>query len=492
MFNFVFALLLVALLLSTTAWAEGTDCPAEQPVTPKVMSSPETFAKWLQGNAESLKTVEDLICCLPQNYLKNYLVSHSGRAGQNGSPESPRIFLYDTTKNNSMILAFNGGEAYLNQPHNVELGFIKDNKKFDVYDIEFYKRFAEISEKNPARCLRCHADSINQEARPFVHMDATPMFVSGAVSCSPNEDEIQTKSQSLALDAIVKNPRFRCLDRAQAQATLKNVKEKFPKYEGPFADRIKKMKEMFKPYQKMRLARLIHDSAHYEEYKFALVGADMCPNFKIADWLPADVAGQHTSVSSLRDEIAAANEAKDWPELHVKLKEEQNDHERSLSKILRSDFDLRRGSFRPSFQSWLCPSEPSFAKTENATLPEKGVDRILGKFELDSRLRAFPSDDLNPLTPILRFLIEGRAIDTAGWTLAFNPKEDFQPFDHYAEGLIALEPAKGTLKALLATPKKQPRPTEPAETCEKLRLASLKSLTGFVGRKPSEAVPKTP
>ena len=121
MFHLVFAALVSGFALPAHAINE---CPANQPLTTKMMT-PDGLRQWLKINAEELKTVEDVVCCLPQNYLKNYLVSYSGRAGQTGSPESPRVFVFDPQqqqKSATMILTFNGGDAYLSDPHNIEMG----------------------------------------------------------------------------------------------------------------------------------------------------------------------------------------------------------------------------------------------------------------------------------------------------------------------------------------------------------------------------------
>lgn len=472
--------LILQWLMVVTLAHSASECPT-QPISAKSLSSPDTFRQWLQKNAGDLKTVEDLICCLPDAYLKNYVVSHSGRAGQNGSPESPRTFMFSEVKNGKVIFTFNGGAPYLNQPHNIEMGFIKDDKTFEIYDIEFYRRYAEMSEKNPARCLRCHSEGTTQEARPFFHMHATTNFVAGAPTCSGLEDDIQTRAQTLSLKAIVENPRFRCLDRAQAQNTLSSPREKFPKFAGPFVERLKQLRETFRPYQRNRLAKLISESPNYEEYKFITVGAEICPNFKAEDWMPPAVISQHNTTAWMRPEVAAITEQKDVAEAHTQLKEEFDDRERILKKILKSDFDLRRGSYRPVFQGWLCPSDPSFQKGEKATLASA---KNLGKYEIDTKFRVFPETDLGH-TALFRFLTEGRNVDSSTWSLAFNAKDDLHVFDRIADQLVALETPKSPLRATFPGGAKLSTKPGP-ETCEKLRQESLKALGSLVSRKPAE------
>src|ERR1700761_6462635 len=97
---------LLHILVASPVFA-SSDCPVNQSLTAKNMT-PDGFAKWIRTNAEALKTVEDLICCLPSNYLRNYAVSFAGHLGQNGSPESPRIFVFDSTKAGSAVFTFNG------------------------------------------------------------------------------------------------------------------------------------------------------------------------------------------------------------------------------------------------------------------------------------------------------------------------------------------------------------------------------------------------
>jgi hypothetical protein len=441
---------LLAALLMTFSSLAAIDCPTKETIPPKLMN-PEGFRQWLSLNSDSLKTVQDLVCCLPPNYLQNYVISHGGRAGQNGSPESPRMLLFDPNETNPFILAINGGDPYLNQPHNVEVGFIKD-KKFEVYDIEFYKRIADMSEKNPVRCMRCHGDN-HSEARPFFHMNLASSYVAGANKCSPEEDEIQIKAQVLALETSLKLARFHCLDKAVAQSSLALAGEKKDVLiqSGVLLENLKKLRAIFNSFEHLRFAQILHDTPDYENYKFAILGAEICAGFKPSEWLPAEVATHHNSTKTLRLKTATIETAAEWNDLRNQLKNDSEARKKSLRKILRSDFDLRRGQFRPSFQSWLCPSDPTFQKSEIFEIPKDSPspDRIFARYLADTRLRLFPTSDLEGSTAALRFLIEGRDIDTAGWTLSFNQQEDFQPFKMVADDLVDLEPVKSAIRSLL-------------------------------------------
>jgi hypothetical protein len=450
--------LIFGILLATSARA---DCPSTQNLTAKSMN-PEGIRAWLKGHSDSLKTVEDLVCCLPQSFLKNYLVSYAGRAGQNGSPESPRVFLYDSTKTDTLMLTFNGGDAYLNQPLNVEVGYLKDNK-FDVYDIEFYKRFASMSERNPARCLRCHGETTTREltaneARPFFHMNASSSFVGGTATCSPEEDDLQNKVQTMALDQIVKNSRFNCLDRALAQTTLAN-KEKTPFRNGPFAEKLKRFKSILSKYQKTRLAKLIHDSPKYSSYKFAILGSQMCPGLKPEEWLPPKIGFEN--MTAVNSEIANASTSDEFARALNHLQDERDSHIRSIKRIANSEFELQRGTFRPSFQSWLCPSDPSFAKLQPVDVPPDltPLAKTAFRYELDTKAKIFPPSDMTHATATMRLLFEGRGVDTTGWSLAFSPKDDLQPFESVVAELLSGEPKNNR-----------------DWTCEKLKRASLQAL----------------
>jgi|GEM_PF-5688225 len=459
MFHLVFAALVSGFALPAHAINE---CPANQPLTTKMMT-PDGLRQWLKINAEELKTVEDVVCCLPQNYLKNYLVSYSGRAGQTGSPESPRVFVFDPQqqqKSATMILTFNGGDAYLSDPHNIEMGFVKDGKKFEIYDIEFYKRFAQMSEKNPVRCLRCHSEVNGSEARPFFHMNGSANFVTGPSTCSSEEDELQNRAQLMALGAIIKNPRFGCLDRAQAQSTL-NAEEKNHKWTaGNFDENLRKLKNILREYEKNRLAGLVHDSPDYSKYRFAIVGAERCSNFKATEWLPADVIDKHSNFSTLRPELAGVEKEEQYHEAWDRLKDEQDGRARLLRRIARTEFDIKRGTFRPAFQSWLCPSDSTFEKLKDFKIPSEAPERALAKFEIDSRLRIYPQNENTDRTALLRYLLDGRGVETSAWTLSFNPKEDLHAFEPIANELMALDPKDKDLKE---------------KACDRLKQSSLKA-----------------
>jgi len=381
------------------------------------------------------------------------------------------VFLFDDQKTGSTVLTFNGGDAYLNEPLNIEMGFLKDNKKFEIYDIEFYKRFAQMSEKNPTRCLRCHADSNNMEARPFFHMNGSASFVTGPTPCSIEEDELQNKAQSMALQAIVKNPRFSCLDRAQAakaQATLGN-QEKNHKLQGTYTENLKRLQELFSRFEKNRLAQLIRSSPNYASYRFALIGAELCPGFKPSEWLPAEILSQHNVFSSLNPELAGIDNEDQYREALDKLKSEQEGRARGLKRILKSEFDLKRGSFRPAYQSWLCANDSDFEKWREVKLSNEPRERAFAKFQMDTKMRIFPKNERADITAALRFLLDGRGIDTSAWTLSFNPKEDLHPFEPVAIDLVALE-TQGR-----DSPLKD-------KSCENLKANSLKA---FITPKPA-------
>lgn len=437
----------------------ANECPAHQPLTTKQMT-PEGVRQWLTKNSEALKTVEDVVCCLPQTYLRNYLVSYSGRAGQTGSPESPRVFAFDSQKPGTMILTFNGGDAYLNDPHNIEMGFIKDGKKFEIYDIEFYKRFAQMSEKNPMRCLRCHSEVTGNEARPFFHMNGSANFVTGPGSCSSEEDELQTRAQKMALEAIIKNPRFNCLDRAQAQATLAAHEKNHKWTTGNFDENLRKLKNILRNYQKNRFAELVHAAPEYSRYRFAIVGAERCPGFKPAEWLPADILSKHNVFSALQPPLSGIEKDDDYHEAWDKLKEDQEGRLRGLRRIARTEFDIKRGTFRPAFQSWLCPGDPTFEKLHDFKVPTDPVERAFALYEVDAKLRIFPQSDGTDRTAILRYLLDGRGVDTSAWTLSYNSREDLHAFDGVAEELMALEPKDKELRE---------------KSCERLKQSSIKA-----------------
>src|SRR5262249_50241468 len=133
---------------------------------------------------------------------------------------------------------------------------------------------------------------------------------------------------------------------------------------------------------------------------------------------------------------------------------------RALRNIQKSEFEFKRGFFRPSFQRWLCNSEGALAKVEGQTLPTANPERTYALYEADSKLRVFSSDE-HEGTSVLRYLLEGRGIETAGWTLSFNATEDLQSFEPFGDELLALEPSNSPLRD---------------RACEKLKQNSLHAL----------------
>src|SRR4029079_13224583 len=93
----------LTLLLSWHSYAadqsslvSNNQCKAGKPLKIEEMKSVEDISSYFEKNKKNLTTIDDYVCCLPKEYLKNYLVGIASAAGQNGTPDGPRIIMFDT------------------------------------------------------------------------------------------------------------------------------------------------------------------------------------------------------------------------------------------------------------------------------------------------------------------------------------------------------------------------------------------------------------
>ncbi len=70
---------------------EKLNCPAHQFI-PESLINPAGLRSWLNMHSD-VKSVTDLVCCLPESYRSLNFVAPSSFAGQPGTPHSPRILL---------------------------------------------------------------------------------------------------------------------------------------------------------------------------------------------------------------------------------------------------------------------------------------------------------------------------------------------------------------------------------------------------------------
>lgn len=94
---------------------EQVRCPG--PKMPKHFDNPRLISNWLRASGKHVKTIEEFVCCLPDAFQKQYIIGHSSVAAQNGTPNSPRVIMFDVKEEKGVFapkrmltMSFNGGE----------------------------------------------------------------------------------------------------------------------------------------------------------------------------------------------------------------------------------------------------------------------------------------------------------------------------------------------------------------------------------------------
>lgn len=221
-----------------------------------------------------IRSVEQLLPRLPKEFQKNYVLMKDSVSNQGATPENPRVIVFSNDA--KLILAFTGDSEKAKDYSNLEIiQFREKTNSFEFRKVEFDKdKVANISEKNPERCLKCH----QKDPRPNWE---NYRFWPGAYgekddSLSPTEEKQLT---SFFVDAL-KHPRYQHLtnlkESFQMELDYTNVKRTKGHHNIEFGRRVAQLN--FR-----RIARLIRDLPNYEKIKYAVIGMLRCARWYSGD-----------------------------------------------------------------------------------------------------------------------------------------------------------------------------------------------------------------
>lgn len=464
--------------------------------------SPEGLAAWMRGNSSTVKTAEDFICCLPKSYRKRIFIAHASQAGQNGSPESPRVFFVNgdlfsaAQPQDVMILTVNGGAEYLNQRSNVEAAFYRaKSEKLEFYDGSIEGETMHLSGRNPEQCMICHGESGTESKYgsksifdPFGHW---PRFVGGAVKCFPEEDKIQLYQQKLALKAVRDLPRFRCVDKEGIDEDIKKLeigesREASLNTTGAFAG----FDAFLFGINGKRVARIVRDTPDFEAYKYAIVGSEKCADFldKFDSWIPKEIQKHHTQLATVSKAAASYKTEDDLKRIVEDAKARGAAQREKVKRTFEAVIGDKKNGLEPS-------SIPFACQNLNLADAEKGIEQLpamiktvhndtLRKYFIDQMLKTKPLQIRGGTSAVTRYLFEGRGIDMSNWGMEPLPGE-YKIGLAISSDLIAHEPESSVLKkwdqerssASRAFPMGGPGRTTPDHNfCSKLRKASHDAL----------------
>lgn len=106
---------------------------------------------------KNLKTIEDTLPYLPQEYFSNFVMMHSSMSLQKASLENPRVLLFGPTA--KFVISYNGSHLQKGYYDFEILEFDPKTKVTNLYEITFPQQTSgavRFSQANPPKCLECH------------------------------------------------------------------------------------------------------------------------------------------------------------------------------------------------------------------------------------------------------------------------------------------------------------------------------------------------
>lgn len=492
-----FVLVTISINFVLSIASGNTACKARTPFPADL--TPLSFRSWLQANTEPLSDPGDLLCCLPEVYRQKYIILHSSDAGQNGSPESPRILLSPDLSNrfsltsskdvnqkvqDTMIFTINGGASYLNQKEAVEIfNYNRKTDSIDYFDLEktHSGKFA-LSEKNPKSCMVCHGERgqvPKSGPRPlFDNFDHWPRVVGGAKRCNPDEDRLQLLKQKKALEAIRDNPRFSCLDKTKITKALKMIESKgafnpnghsslseinFEVFEfDRFLDRV----------NDKRVFKIVSQSPDYQAYKFLIFGDILCGSNEIAahlnEWMPSTIQANHSDVSFASSENSSIRTLEDLRNRLSQLRGQSKELQQSQKAEAQKRSKVDQTAISPGTNFYSCGEgrTPRFAEEGLRSALEIN-NPVLRAYTIDRWMNTPPNTESGTISAISRYIFEGRGINISDWSMDLG-RGQYRGNPTIDDLLLETEPENSPLRRILA-PRTLGMSTYDKATSEKIK-----------------------
>ena len=429
-------------------------CPAGAGIPDGAMDA-AGISLWIKDHSQQLKGPDDVVCCLPEEYRRNYVVAHNSIAGQSSDVHGPRVLMFNSLPHSTAdggsplkcVLSINGGESTLNNASNLEF-MCNDRSRAQVEftDVDFSTGRPVVNGGNPPACMGCHGtDGAAGPGGPHTIFDpegAWIRFVRGGGACNDDEAALQLAIEGAAKAAMRENPRYRCLDLRPGNGNPFDVRGL------PGTSTIENFDLAVSELNERRLAQLTVTTPNYDRYKYAIAGHEFCfftEANALEGWLPDSVLAKHDSRASLLPVIADSTDLIGTVRASLVRQESEN---ASLRAGVRAATVAVRAGRAPEFKiatnAMSCPFN-SLSGAVDGLSKKLGQSPTVNRFLADSLLRGFRGLEFNP---ILRFLLEGRGIDMSGWSMDPTPGDYRRAPDRLLGHLLDLEPVGSELKKL--------------------------------------------
>ena len=421
------------------------------PVTPLNIDDfePEKLSLWIEENGSNLNSAKDFLCCVPDQVKNRFAIAHSSLAAQNGNAKNPRvIFFHKSVKDsinpndNRLHFAFslNSGRSHLNNPNNIEFVFAdKLSGKLSYFDLEISSNHRGfVGGENPEKCMACHGTYNSFGAKPIFTDRPWHNFVSGntfavnkhqrSLRCEPVPKEVVRKLDidtldSLLEDALNDNSNFACMNIGTLTGARSSISNSDEVRDQNLLTNLIEFDDALRHAHRHRIWKDISSSPQYDQFKYLMLGATLCKEMKLRNWVPNQVLypalaevdfydhrfGQINSRSRFQLPLGGVLQAshqklslelQKFDQRTAELSNLLNDSRAWQNFLENSDSELHFG--RNPLACYRDQAEGLIQRTfsrYNATRP------LLSRFELDNLLARESSNLGNH--PILRFIYEG-------------------------------------------------------------------------------------
>jgi len=193
-------------------------------------NDPTAVFAWLR-NSGANKSVEDILCCMPEELRQNYKIVHSSISAQSSHYHSPRLIFGSIE--DGIMFSVSSGDPSLPQSESIEIMY--DNprtQRLELHDIEFEDDGSgrlHPSRPNPELCMQCHRGSGPGGPRPIFNQEPWPrtasIFIRNDPNC-PSRSAFLRQSQEAAFTSVRENPRFSCLPEPITEIPVSEAAER--------------------------------------------------------------------------------------------------------------------------------------------------------------------------------------------------------------------------------------------------------------------------
>lgn len=110
------------------------------------------------------KTIPATLEALPDIFKTNFTLVYNSPSMQGSTFQHPRAIMFN--EDSSLVVTFNGDPEHRGYQHLEAVQFIKEEARWEFFDISFEDDTPRLSDPNPSTCLACHQYPARSKADP--------------------------------------------------------------------------------------------------------------------------------------------------------------------------------------------------------------------------------------------------------------------------------------------------------------------------------------